>query len=81
MDKEKLNNAYRLMSNTDLLDVLEGNFETEAPTRVKVFVIMHQINDNPEHVKIEGIFLDEERARTLAQTYDFAWVDDHTLTI
>ena len=83
MDEQTKNlyDAYRQMSNTDLLGVLNGEYEKEAPSKVRIFVIMNQIHSNPEHIKIEGIFLDEDRARTLAQTYEFAWVDEHTLTI
>lgn len=78
VDKTALFNAYRQMSSTDLLDVLEGKFE-EAPKTINVFVILHQIHANPEHIKIEGVYLDEAKARTIAQTYEFAWVDNYTL--
>ena len=79
-DKTALYNAYRQMSNTDLLDVLEGKI-VEAPKTITVYVILHQIHANPEHVKIEGIYLDENKARTLAQTFEFAWVDNYTLNL
>lgn len=73
---QQLEKAYRKLSDHTFLDDIENKCFEKYMT---VFVVMHQINSNPEHIKIEGIFLDEDRASTIAQLFDFAWVDNYRM--
>lgn len=73
---KELQKAYSELSDHRFLDELSGKSFDPYMT---VFVIMHQINSDPEHIKIEGLFLDEEKAKRISQLFDFAWVDNYRL--
>lgn len=78
MTQHELYQAYRQLSDHTYLDNI---LEQEKIKIITVYVIMNQINANPEHIKIEGVYLDEDRARNIAQDLKFAWVDEYNLTV
>lgn len=78
MSSIELYNAYRQMSDNCYLDQV---LQPEKPKLVTLYVVMNQIHSNPEHVTVQGVYLEEDKAKKIAQDLEFAWVDEHMLHV